>query len=124
MLETYDIKNALSASVKRSFEKASKEHEHNDKSSSLEKKKKYKPFVKKPLRTFITNLQKLLQQSKNEECKKLSEWAIKEKQYGEIPQDGRLYLYCGESNYNLGYLIIAEQMLNKSITYPEIKNES
>ena len=33
-------------------------------------------------------------------------------------------MYCGEANYNLGYLIIAEQMLKKSLVYPEIKNQA
>ena len=51
----------------------------------------------------------------------MTENAIKNQLYGEIPQDGRLYMYCGQANLELGYLIIAESMLQRSVTYPEIE---
>lgn len=52
------------------------------------------------------------------------ESAIRQKQYGEIPQDPRLFLYCAIANLNLGYLIIAEQLLKRCLVEPEIDAEA
>ena len=33
-------------------------------------------------------------------------------------------MYCGQANLELGYLIIAESMLQRSLTYPEIEMDT
>jgi hypothetical protein len=57
---------------------------------------------------FILSLQKLQELKKFENIKELSETAIIQQKYGEVPQDGRLFLLCGNANFHLGYLLIAE----------------
>ena len=70
--------------------------------------KKYKPAVKKSLKAFLAMTQKLIDQKKYQQCTYITEKAIKNKLYGEIPQDAKLYLHCGIANMNMDYLIIAE----------------
>ena len=82
-------------------------------------KRKYKPAVKKSLKAFIAMCQKLIDQKKFQQCKEITEKAIKNKLYGEIPQDAKLYMHCGIANMNVGYLIIAEQMISKCLHFPE-----
>lgn len=84
----------------------------------------YKPAVKKSMRAFIAMCQKLIDGGKFEQCKKETERALKAKAYGEIPQDARLFVFCGIANLKTGYLIIAEQMLQKALAFPEVKAEA
>jgi tetratricopeptide (TPR) repeat protein len=86
--------------------------------------KKYQPMVKKSMRAFVEMCQKLLDKQNYDQCKKETEKAIKLKLYGEIPQDASLFLHCGIANLKLGYLLIAEQMLNNCLAFPEIKSEA
>lgn len=65
-----------------------------------------------------------MKKEKYDEVKQLTETAIKRQTYGEVPQDPRVFLYCGVSNLKLGYYILAEQMLKKAILFPEIQNEA
>ena len=78
------------------------------KSNKSPPRKGYKPVVKKTLKDFLKNCKKLLDQDKFENVKVQMESAIRNKTFGEIPQDAHLYLYCGIANLKLGYLIIAE----------------
>lgn len=50
--------------------------------------------------------------------------AIRQKTYGEIPQDPNLYLLCGISNLKLGYLIIAEQLFTRCLLEPDISSDA
>ena len=50
----------------------------------------------------------MIEKEQWEKCKTLSEKAMNNKMYGEIPQDAKIFLYCGIANLNLGYLLIAE----------------
>ena len=43
---------------------------------------------------------------------------------GEVPQDPKIFMYCGISNLKLGYGIIAEQMFKRAVVYPEVVNEA
>ena len=45
--------------------------------------------------------------------KQKTEKALKEQQYGDPVEDDRIYLLCAMANYHLGYLIIAQHVLNK-----------
>ena len=74
----------MSASIKRHFEKVAKEDSVSPKSRSIERKKKFKPYVKKSLRNFILAAQKMISNKNYEQCKVLCETAIKNKDYGEI----------------------------------------
>ena len=41
-----------------------------------------------------------------------------------MPQDPKIFMYCGVSNLKLGYGIIAEQMFKRAVVYPEVVNEA
>ena len=58
------------------------------------------------------------------ECKQLTETALRQQTYGEVPQDPKIFMYCGISNLKLGYGIIAEQMFKRAVVYPEVVNEA
>ena len=88
------------------------------------KKAVIQPLKKKTLKDFLKVCKKMLDQEKYQECKTVMESAIRNKQYGEIPQDPRLFLYCAMANSNLGYLIIAEQLLKRCLVEPEIDAEA
>lgn len=88
------------------------------------KSTKYKPQVKKSLKHFLQAAKKRLDSGHFTECKQATEQAIKNKLYGEIPQDARLFLYCGIANLKLGYLIIAEQMFEKCLVHPELISDA
>lgn len=81
--------------------------------------KKYKPALKQSVKTFIATQQALIYDGKYEKCKSQCERALKEYTYGEFPVDGRIYLYAAQANLNLGYLIIAENMLYKCFNYDD-----
>ena len=86
----------------------------------MNESKKFKAVVKKSLKQFILNITKLMKSNRYEEVKSLTEKAIKDKTYGEIAQDPKIYLYCGTANLKLGYLIIAQEMFKRCIAYPEV----
>ena len=85
---------------------------------------KYQPLVKKSLKGFITACDKMMKDKKYKEIKGQTEEALKNKVYGEIPQDARLFLFCGIANLKLGYLILAEQMLGNCLVFPEIEAQA
>ena len=68
----------------------------------------------------MQDLKSMLTKKDYEKCKIESERALKKNTYGERPQDARIFLYCGMANQKLGYLLIAEQMLQKCMPFPEI----
>ena len=80
--------------------------------------------MKKSLKTFLTSARKMLDSKKYQDVKDATELAIRKNLYGEIPQDARLYMYCGIANLKLGYLIIAEQMFEKCLVHPEISTDA
>ena len=119
----------MSAAVRREMRKSSATGVSRDKSPTKAKgltneKHAYKPTVKKSLRTFIQGLKAMIDKKEWEKCKTASERALTAKTYGEIPQDARIYLHCGEANLKLGYLLIAEQMLQKCMPFPEIQGDA
>lgn len=80
--------------------------------------------MEKSLRDFIKASKKLLDLKSFVKCKTMVETALKNRTYGEIPQDARIYLYCGIANLNLKYMIIAEQMFLRCMVEPDIVSEA
>ena len=48
-----------------------------------------------------------------------TEKALKSYDYGQIPVDGSIFLLCGKANLELGYLIIAENLLHRCFQYKD-----
>ena len=62
---------------------------------------------------FIETCEDLEKKGKYNELKHKTEKALRDEEYGEPAEDGRIYLLCAKSNYHLGYLIVAEHILYK-----------
>lgn len=71
------------------------------------------------VKAFVGKMETMLYDRKYEKVKDQCERALKEYTYGEFPVDGRIYLYAAQANLNLGYLIIAENMLYKCFNYDD-----
>lgn len=85
---------------------------------------KYKPMATKSLKGFVKMCERLSREKKFKELKTQTEKAIKNKIYGEIPQDPIIFYHCGMANLRLGYLILAEQMFSNCLSFSEVATKA
>lgn len=71
------------------------------------------------MRNFVLELKGYIDKEDWLKCKTVCEKQLKLKTYGEEPCDKQLFLHCGKANQKLGYLLIAEQMLEKCLDCEE-----
>ena len=76
------------------------------------------------MKNFVTDLKKLIDKKDWETCKEISEKALNKHTYGKEPSDTKIFLYCGQANFNLGYLLIAQNMLEKCLVCPDNQIEA
>ena len=78
----------------------------------------HKLLIKKSLKTFTAECVKLKDKGKWKELKDKTEKAIKSYSYGQLPSDsGTLYMLCGQANYELGFLIVAQNVLDRVLSF-------
>ena len=78
-----------------------------------------KPATKKSLKAFIGQQAVLIEKKNYKKVKLETEKALKSYDYGQIPVDGTIYLLCAKANLELGYLIIAENLLGRCFQYKD-----